>query len=357
MEKKNENYKPGQEIPRREFLKRTALGTMGVAIAHPLMKGPLSSQSSVSGSKVVLVRHPEVIFADGTVQRPLLKQMIRRALTEFSREKSLAGAWSRFVSPNQTVGIKLNTLGLSRIRSSRLIDHYDAVTSVLTEELKTAGVDEKNLIVWDRSDDELMNAGLKIQKDPGKIRVMGVIGSRRQRGSDGVAEYYHPKEYLLGEKKVKLCRLLTDQCDALISVPLLKHHQNAGVTGALKSHFGTIDNPMQFHATGCVNPGIPELNAIPVIRKKQKLIIADCLMGLFHGGPWWDPRYAWPYGGIIVGTDPVALDTVLLNIMDEKRTSQGMVPISESIRQLKLSEQLGLGTSDLNKINLKTIKI
>jgi len=53
------------------------------------------------------------------------------------------------------IGIKLNTLGLSSIRNSLFTDHYSAITSVLVEYLKKTGVNDKDLIIWDRSDEKL----------------------------------------------------------------------------------------------------------------------------------------------------------------------------------------------------------
>ena len=344
-------------LPRRAFLKGAAAGTLGMTVGLPLLEGGLFAQESATKSRVVLVRHPSVVDAAGNVRIPLLRKMITRAMAEYTGKSVSKEIWGPFFSASRTVGLKLNTLGLSNIRKSSLTEHFSAVISVLADELKAAGCAEKDVIVWDRSEEELANAGLTVQKSPDKIRVLGVMGDRSSRGSEKIAGKYDPTYYPVGNKKVRLCRILTDQCDTLISVPLLKHHRLAGITGSLKSHFGSIDDPGQFHSTRCVSPGIPEINAIPVIRRKQKLIIADALMGLCHGGPWWDPRHVWPFGGIVVGTDPVAVDAVLLQIIDEERKTRDLQPIARSIRQLKLSEQLGLGTCDPTRIDLKKIEL
>jgi hypothetical protein len=354
MKQKTNMHISDHTIPRRKFLKQATMSTLGLAITHPLFNNSLFSQETIKKSKVVLVLDPQVIDKSGKVQYPILKKMLKKAITELTGKTNLKDAWSQFIPLGRPIGIKLNTLGLTSIRNSPLTHHYSAITSVLVEDLKQAGIAEKDLIIWDRSEKELINAGLSVQKSLGKVRIFGVKSSGR---GPETADEYDPKYYPIGDKKVRLCRILTDQCDSLISIPILKHHQLAGITGSLKSHFGSIDNPGQFHSTRCVNPGIPELNTIPIIRKKQKLIIADCLLGLFHGGPWWNPKYIWPYGGIVVGTDPVAVDTVLLDIMDKKRISQKMVPLKQSVQQLKLSEKLGIGGCNPNQIDLKTIKL
>lgn len=352
MVKKKNQINSTQTIDRRSFLKQATLGTLGLTFGQTIFKESLFARRGKS--KVVLVRHPKVIDMNGKVHIPLLKDMIARAMVEFTGKNNLKEAWSPFVPKARGIGIKLNTLGLSSIRNSPFTDHYSALTSVLVEHLKKTGVNDKDLIIWDRSDEELVNAGLTLQKAEGKMRVMGVKSGRR--GSSDNNEY-HPSYHAVGDKKVRLCRLLTDNIDTLISIPILKHHQLAGITASLKSHFGSIDDPRQFHSTRCINPGIPELNAIPIIRKKQKLIIADCLMGLYHGGPWWNPKHIWPYGGIVIGSDPVAVDTVLLDIMDKKRKAQNLVSLKESVKQLTLSEKLGLGNSNPVNIDLKTIDL
>jgi len=46
-----------------------------------------------------------------------------------------------------------------------------------------------------------------------------------------------------------------------------------------------------------------------------RLIVVDALRPLANGGPQVDPRYLWDYQGLLVGTDPVAVDTIGLEII------------------------------------------
>ena len=138
----------------------------------------------------------------------------------------------------------------------------------------------------------------------------------------------------------------------MVNIPVLKDHGLAGITGSLKNHYGSIDNPREFHDNGCTGPGAPEINAIPVIRKKERLIVCDALLGVYNGGPRWRRAYVWPYGGVIVGTDPVAVDSVLLGILDEKRGSEEMERLGHRVRHVRVAEKLGLGTADPDNIQL-----
>ena len=99
------------------------------------------------------------------------------------------------------------------------------------------------------------------------------------------------------------------------------------------------------------------MNAIPVIRDKQKLIICDAMLVAIEGGPEWARRFTKPYGGILVGTDPVAIDTIAANILDEMRAKEGMDPIASSARHIPLSAELGLGTDKIDNIELVKLTV
>jgi uncharacterized protein (DUF362 family) len=138
----------------------------------------------------------------------------------------------------------------------------------------------------------------------------------------------------------------------MINIPVLKDHGVAGITGSLKNHYGSIDNPRQFHGNGCTGPGVPEINAIPVIRRKERLIVCDALLGVYNGGPRWKRPYIWPYGGLIVGTDPVAVDSVVLGLLDEKRQSEDMERLGHRARHIQAAQELGLGNGDSSRLQL-----
>jgi uncharacterized protein (DUF362 family) len=268
-------------------------------------------------------------------------------MVAFTGKSTIRDAWSTFVRPEDTVGLKINTLGLMSILDTPLVSHYVAMNAALVNGLKAAGVPESKMIVWDRTDEELVNAGLSVHKEAGALRVMGTDEKRSVSGTG-----YGKKAYPVGRISSRVSRILTEQCTACINIPLLKDARGAGVSASLKNHYGTIDNPRDMHESHCTNPGIPEVNTIPVIREKQRLIICDALMGLYDGGPWWQAANAWPYGGLVVGTDPVAVDTVLLGILDEKRISEKLEPIGERAVHVALAAKLGLGTDDIANIEI-----
>jgi len=87
------------------------------------------------------------------------------------------------------------------------------------------------------------------------------------------------------------------------------------------------------------------------------LNILSALQAQFHGrGPHhFDKRYVWNYGGLIVSTDPVAVDSVGLKIIQSKRLKhfgeeRNLQTTPHHIMYAETRHHLGV--SDLNKIEL-----
>jgi hypothetical protein len=249
MKKKITEYLGQRAFSRRDFLKKTSLGTLALVAA-------------------------------GRIQQPLLQKMVDTAVIAFSGENTLTDAWSKYFSADDVVGLKVNALGLQDLQGMYFLQHFTAVTTAIAIGLKKAGVKEENVIVWDRSEEELGQAGFIINQKPTAMRVKG--NKRRRRGS---GSGFNPKSYPVGKSSSRVSSILADLCTAMINIPVPKTHGSAVFTGSLKNHYGTIDNPGDFHSNSCTNPGIPEVNTIPMIRDKQKLIVCDAMLVAIEDGP------------------------------------------------------------------------
>ena len=349
------NPRPGiRTYDRRRFLKHSALTAFGLAATRkfsPALDGLFSAAQSGQKSKVVLVRHPAVVDSAGKVQAPLLQEILDKAITTFSGRSTVADSWRQYFSPDDVVGLKINTLGLMNVRGTDYTQHFGAFIQALASGLRRAGIKDRNMVVWDRSEEEMTEAGLTIQKDPGAMRVMANKAARRGAGD------YAETTYPVGGLTSRVSRILAEVCTSFINIPVPKTHGNAVFTCSLKNHYGTIDNPSQMHANSCSNPGIAEVNAIPIIRKKEKLVVSDALLLVPEQGPRWDPRFIRPFGGVIVGTDPVAVDAVALKILDDQREKDGLERIASRVPHLALADQLGLGKSRFEDIDLAAINL
>jgi hypothetical protein len=69
------------------------------------------------------------------------------------------------------------------------------------------------------------------------------------------------------------------------------------------------------------------------IRQKVRLHICDGLNAQYDGGPSFMPQWMWPFNGLLVSRDPVALDYVGWKIIEKKRAEVGMKPLAELKRE------------------------
>ncbi|HEY5911756.1 MAG TPA: DUF362 domain-containing protein [Verrucomicrobiae bacterium] len=139
-----------------------------------------------------------------------------------------------------------------------------------------------------------------------------------------------------GRKQRVTSHRLPDQlirADHFINVPIMKRHNSGGVTGALKNNFGTIASCARFHEPHYDGEGKPgamfqaennpavDIWLNPHVGGKTRLIVCD---GIFAGWNWGEnPPVGWKnFGGrspncLLVGTDPVAMDSVVFDHVGE----------------------------------------
>jgi hypothetical protein len=144
-------------------------------------------------------------------------------------------------------------------------------------------------------------------------------------------------------------------CTALIALPALKAHWLTGLGTVMKLYILYSGNARQYHEQN--NAKLGETWNLPFVKGKTKLVLVDALHPLFDKGPQVDPRYKWAYNGLIAGTDPVAVDTVCLKIIRNKReaTRGEPWPISPPPLCVEAADkEYGLGTSKMENIKIET---
>ncbi|MBN2408892.1 MAG: DUF362 domain-containing protein, partial [Candidatus Aminicenantes bacterium] len=142
-------------------------------------------------------------------------------------------------------------------------------------------------------------------------------------------------------------------CTALIGLPGLKAHWLTGLGTVMKLYILYSGNPRNYHDTDSAKLG--EIWNMPFVKGKTRLVLVDALHPLFDKGPQVDPRYKWAYNGLIAGTDPVAVETVCLRIIMEKRKAYKGEPWPLTPPPLCVEaadKEYGLGTSDWGKIKV-----
>ncbi|MGO9096450.1 MAG: DUF362 domain-containing protein [Bryobacteraceae bacterium] len=261
-------------------------------------------------SKVVIARDAQMRSSAGA----LAKGLDRAVQAVYDRDNALE-AWKLIARPNEVIGLKVNCLAGRGAASTSV-----ALVEAICERLQQAGVPARNIVVWDRLNDDLESAGFHIATASGKLRCFG-----NDLGG------YEEDLAMYGRAGSLLAKTLTRSCDAVINLPVLKDHGIVGVTMALKSLFGAIHNPNKYHSD-LGDPYVADVYMLPPIRQKVRLAICDAVTAQYEGGPSYMPQWTWRFDGLIASRDPVALDYTGWQILEHKRAEMGHKSLRESGR-------------------------
>ena len=324
-----------KKMNRRDFIKDVSIAGLGLAVGPALLDLSAREVSAQAGmSKLVIVNNPEAVERT-SVKADIARDMVDAGVMQFTGETTVADAWGSVLpglSGDDLVTIKVNCI------NSSLPTHPQVVDAIVNG-LIAAGVKDNNIIVWDRTNHELSGCGYK--------RNTGKTGVRYFGTNEGGWGY--GTRIKTGGRSVRLSKILTSS-DHLINVPVLKDHNMAGVTLSMKNHYGSIDNPGTLHGGGC-DPFIAELNDVPEIRDKTRMIVLDACLGVYQGGPGGSPQFK--PNSIILGQDTVAVDYQGWKILEAERQKHGRgLPQPNNI---KTAANLGLGTNDPNKIHVEML--
>ncbi|HEO70480.1 MAG TPA: DUF362 domain-containing protein [Candidatus Hydrogenedentes bacterium] len=250
-------------------------------------------------SRVVLVRHADAVDAEGKPNGEVLAQMLDDAVVAlFDVEESMT-AFKQLFKPGDIVGIKTNVWRFLR-------------TPVALEEALKMRVAE---------------AGVAVEKI--------AIDDRGVRGNP-----------------------IFQNATALVNARPMRTHHWSGVGSLIKNYIMFDEKPYTWHKDGCADlAGVWEL---PAVKGKTRLCVLVMLTPLFHGkGPHhFQASYTWPYKGLIVGTDPVAVDATGLRILVAKRRAHfgEDQPFAVSPKHIQVAQdKFRLGNADPDRIELKTL--
>ncbi len=154
--------------------------------------------------------------------------------------------------------------------------------------------------------------------------------------------------------------------DYLVNVPIVKRHGQANVTLGYKAHLGSIDRADRMHewlfndvpeasvlADIMGSPVVPGDPAVRSLAQRTVLTVGDMLYG--HPcknfdvvpRPWAIFRNEWPCN-LVVSDDPVAADSVMIDILEAEPASDGGCGSSRpwARRHLQFAEAKGQGVHD-----------
>jgi hypothetical protein len=277
-------------LTRRDFLK----GTTAVFVGASLGAG--QGLTAAAKTRVVLVRHRDVLDENSAVNPAILQEMLDQAVMRLLDENDPIKAFGTLVKPGETVGIKTNVWS------------YLPTPPELEAAIKR----------------RLVDAGVAADR----------IG--------------------LDDHTVTTNPLFVN-ATSLINVRPLRTHYLAGMSGCIKNYIMFAPSQEALHPDSCADLG--SVFKLPLVKDKTRLNILCALTPQFHGrGPHhFSRRYVWSYMGLIVGQDPVAVDTIGLRLTMAKRRQvlgpdQELPPVPKHIQLADTRH--GIGTSDINAIEL-----
>jgi hypothetical protein len=284
-----------KNITRRELLKKATAVTIGSAIYFSLPQ-TVWAQSGSGKTKVVLIRDQNLFNADNSLNEQVATDMLSKAVVELTGKSNAAEAWKSLIKPTDVVGIKTNEW--NSLRTPAVLE--DAIK----EGVLSAGVKDSDVSVNDR----------------------GVL-------RDDVFK----------------------RSTALINIRPMRAHAWSGVGTLLKNYIMFADKPSVYHPDSCAS--LAELWELPIVKGKTRLNILVMHAPLFHGvgSQNFNSTYTWPYSGILVGIDPVAVDYVGLSIIQAKRNQYfgEDKPLNPPAKHIFMADtKYNLGTTDPKKIEL-----
>jgi len=300
--------------------------------AVPGMPGPYPGQ-------VVSVKAGASVDATTSVADPeVVREMMARGMCALTGERSAPGAWRRFFEPSDVVGIKVNCGGHPWVVSS-----HEIVTEAVRQ-LMAVGVAPSRIVLYERFQNQL-DAVDYAPHLPAGVRIVAAEAFNRRVDSRSYDPATYVEADLFGEEDTRsnLMRLVSRELTKIINVPNMKDHGATGVTGCLKNiAYGSFSNVARTHHRGVSHTRsfVGTLAAVEPLRSRTVLQILDGLRAVWHGGPFaHTPRYVFYPKQILFGTDPVAIDRLLLDIIDDKRKAEGAISIwDRSPRYLKVDD-------------------
>lgn len=296
--------------------------SLGPAPVEPRF-APWWMQGAAPRSRVVEIASEKVLT--GSKPEPVaLTEMLHRALLALVRAPRPADVWRRVLGDARRIVLKFNSVGAGVIATN------DVFAAVLVRDLAEAGYEPAKLALIEAPD------GLAAR-----------LRTREPAGGWGDA-------IAVGDQREQLAAWLLE-ADALINVPLLKTHQLAGMSGCCKnlSH-AVIRRPARYHANGC-SPSVGQIVGSPEVSSRLKLNVMNALRIVADGGPDATEAGVFSAGSVLLGSDPVAVDSVGLGLLRVTRRRLAL-PETLPVRYLDAAAADGVGRADRTLIDREVVQ-
>ncbi|MDR0962856.1 MAG: DUF362 domain-containing protein [Mediterranea sp.] len=311
-------------MDRRDFLKTVAVTGAVLSVSRTKAMDILSQKlTAADGASVDLV----------AVMGGEPEEMFRRAITEM-------GGMKQFVKAGQKVCVKPN-IGWDKVPELAGNTNPKLITEII-KQCFAAGA--KEVTVFDHTCDDWVkcyrNSGIEAAAKAAGAKVMPAH----------LEQYYRRIELPRGKnmKNAKVHEAILDS-DVWINVPVLKNHGGANLTISMKNHMGIVWDRGFFHSHNlqqCIAD-------ICTLDKKATLNVVDAYRIVKTNGP--RGRSASDVvltKGLFLSQDIVAVDTAATKFFNQVRE----MPV-ENVGHLANGQALNIGTMDIDKLNVKRIRL
>ena len=245
-------------ITRRKLIKDAAKVGIGSAL---LMNSTLRVfGQGENKSRVILIRNKEVLDSENNPNPDIVQKMLDDAVVKLTDALTVQEAWEKLIEKDDIVGIKSNAWSNLSTPAS--------LENAIKKRVIETGVSDENI----------------------SIRDAGVLGDP-----------------------------IFKKATALINVRPMRTHNWSGVGSLIKNYIRFAERMPDYHPDSCAD--LAKLYELPHVKGKTRLNILVMFTPLFHGvGPHhFSKEFIWPYKGLVVSLDPVAADSVGLQIINAKR--------------------------------------
>jgi uncharacterized protein (DUF362 family) len=303
-------------MKRRDFLKRGITVGFVAGTAFTIRPGALRAGLPAQEADMVAIRGGS---ADG---------MFDRAMEEF-------GGISRVVKKGQSVVVKPN-IGWDAT-PERAANTNPELVKRIVEHCFTAGA--RDVYVFDHT----CNEWSKCYKNSEIEAAVKNAGGKMVMGNS--EKYYHDVSVASGKSltSAKVHELILES-DVFINVPVLKNHGGANMTISMKNLMGIVWDRRFWHRND-LHQCIADFSTW----RNPDLTIVDAYRVMKRNGPRGvSENDVVKMQAQLIGTDMVALDFAACKLF-------GIDP--EQVDYIGLAEKAGVGTTNLDSLNIKRIKV
>ena len=259
-------------------------------------------------------------------------------------------AWKRFFQKDDVVALKVNCGGYPFCVSA-----YEIVGETIAQ-LQKVGIPPTQIYIYERFQNQLDEVNYTPHIPKG-VEIVAAESANRYGDNGGYDPAMFVEADLFGEEDTRsnMMRLVSQRVTKIINVPNMKDHGATGVTGCLKNiAYGSFSNVARTHDTPASRTRIRSLPRWPRWSRCGRgpccrSWTASAACGT--AGPSRGRRkYVFYPKTIMFGTDPVAIDRLLLDIIDDERKEQGAI----SVWDRRLSTLQGMNTRGATRIPTST---